>query len=84
MMNPTDLPAFVQLVKFPDAGVPRAGVTKVGLVPNTAAPEPVSLDRAVASSALVNDPRDVAFPLEVILPVRLALVVTVAAFPEVF
>src|SRR5213592_352099 len=29
-------------VKVPDCGVPRMGVTKVGLVANTAAPDPVS------------------------------------------
>ena len=69
----------MQLVKFPDAGVPRAGVTKVALVANTAAPEPVSSDRAVFNCALLNDPRTAALPLEVTCPVRLALVVTVPA-----
>jgi len=32
----------VQLVNVPDVGVPRAGVTNVGLVANTRAPVPVS------------------------------------------
>ena len=31
----------VQLVRTPDAGVPKAGVTRVGEVPNTLAPLPV-------------------------------------------
>jgi hypothetical protein len=69
----------VALVMTPDAGVPSAGVTSVGLVSNTAKPEPVSLVRAVASCALVNDPKTAAFPTEVTCPVRLALVVTLPA-----
>jgi hypothetical protein len=40
-------------------GVPRFGVTKVGLVPNTAEPVPVSSVRAVASCEEVNEPRRV-------------------------
>jgi hypothetical protein len=32
----------VQLARFPEEGVPRAGVTRVGDVANTAAPVPVS------------------------------------------
>lgn len=65
-------------------GVPSAGVTKVGLVANTAAPVPVSSVNAPASWAEVNEPSDVALPAEVTAPVRLALVVTVAALPVVF
>ena len=34
----------VQFARFPDAGVPIAGVTNVGLVPKTNAPLPVSFD----------------------------------------
>jgi hypothetical protein len=45
----------VQLVKFPDAGVPRIGVTNVGLVANTNAPEPVSSLIKVLSCAEVVD-----------------------------
>lgn len=33
----------VQLAKLPDAGVPRTGVTSVGLVDNTLLPEPVDV-----------------------------------------
>ena len=47
MTRPSPTPAPVQLDKSPDAGVPRAGVTKVGLVANTATPLPVSSDIAV-------------------------------------
>lgn len=48
-------------------GVPSAGVTSVGLVASTTAPEPV------------EDANDVALPIEVTTPVRLALVVTLPA-----
>ena len=65
-------------------GVPRAGVTKVGLVANTLAPVPVSSVRAAARLAEVKDPREVALlPLEVIAPVRLAFVVTLDAVKAV-
>ncbi len=36
------VPSAVQLLKLPDVGVPRTGVTSVGDVANTSAPEPVS------------------------------------------
>ena len=55
----------VTLVITPDAGVPRAGVTSVGLVPNTAAPDPVSSDNAVASCAEEKEPSTAALPTEV-------------------
>ena len=60
-------------------GVPRFGVTSVGLVANTAKPEPVSSVKAPASCADVNDPSDVALPTDVTAPVKLALVVTLPA-----
>ena len=43
----------VQLAKLPEAGVPNAGVIKVGLVANTNFPEPVSSDITVFNSAEV-------------------------------
>ncbi len=43
----------VQLVRVPELGVPRAGVTNVGDVAKTKAPEPVSSETAVASCAEV-------------------------------
>jgi hypothetical protein len=70
-------------------GVPRAGVTSVGDVAKTAAPEPVSSVKAVDSWADVKEPRTAALPTEVTWPVRLALVVTLpevkpAAVPVMF
>jgi hypothetical protein len=73
----------VRLVTTPDAGVPSAGVTKVGDVANTAEPVPVSSVSAVANCAEVKEPRDAAFPTEVTIPVRLALVVTLLAVKAV-
>ena len=69
----------VVLVSTPDAGVPKAGVTKVGDVANTAAPVPVSSVRAAAKLAELNEPNEVALPTDVTAPVRLALVVTLPA-----
>ena len=69
----------MQLVSAPLVGVPKMGVTRVGLVAKTAAPLPVSSVNAAAKLADVNDPKEVALPTEVTMPVRLALVVTVPA-----
>jgi hypothetical protein len=80
----------IPLLGVPNAGVTNAGVTSVGEVANTLAPVPVSSVSAVANCAEVNEPSDVALPIEVIGPVRFALVVTVealvavAAFPPIF
>ena len=53
----------VTFVITPDAGVPRAGVTSVGLVANTAAPVPVSSVSAAARLALEGVARNVAMPV---------------------
>ena len=53
----------VQLAKLPDAGVPRAGVTKVGLVANTKAPVPVSSVTAVRRLAEEGVAKNVATPV---------------------
>lgn len=53
----------VQLVNVPDDGVPRTGVTSVGLVANTSEPEPVSSVTALARFALLGVPRNVATPV---------------------
>jgi len=74
----------VRFVTTPLLGVPKAGVTRIGLVANTAAPDPVSLVSAAANCAEVNEPSDAALPTLVTAPVRFALVVTVAAFPDMF
>lgn len=57
---PTGSP--VVFVNTPLAGVPSAGVTSVGDVANTSAPEPVSSVTAVARLALDGAPRKVAIP----------------------
>jgi hypothetical protein len=46
----------------PDAGVPNAGVTNVGLVANTNAPEPVSPVTAAARFAELGVAKNVATP----------------------
>ena len=51
----------------------------VGLIEKTPLPVPVSSVKAASKLADVNDPREAAFPTDVIMPVRLALVVTVPA-----
>jgi hypothetical protein len=53
----------VALVKVPLEGVPRAGVTKVGLLANTKAPEPVSSLTAEAKLADEGVAKKVATPL---------------------
>ena len=50
----------VTFVITPDEGVPKAGVTSVGLVANTAAPVPVSSVRVAARLALEGVARNVA------------------------
>ena len=52
----------VALVRMPDVGVPSAGVTKVGDVANTSAPDPVSSVTTAAKLALVGVPKKVATP----------------------
>jgi hypothetical protein len=53
-LNPTwSVPSAVQLDRLPEVGVPRTGVTKVGDVANTRAPEPVSSVTAAAICAEV-------------------------------
>ena len=47
--TPVDIGSPVALVNTPDAGVPKAGVTKVGLVAKTKAPVPVSSEITPAS-----------------------------------
>ena len=53
----------MQFAKLPEAGVPNAGVTKVGLVANTKAPEPVSSETAAARLALEGVAKNVATPV---------------------
>src|SRR5439155_17537440 len=52
----------VHEVNVPDCGVPRRGVTNVGEVANTAAPDPVSSVKAAARLALEGVPSHVDTP----------------------
>ena len=72
-LTPVETGSPVQLVSVPLEGVPRTGVTSVGLVSTTNF-EPVPVWLAIT----------VALPVLVITPVRFAFVVTVAAEPVVF
>jgi hypothetical protein len=60
---------------------PNIGVTRVGLVANTAAPLPVSSVSAVANCADVKEPNDVVVLLDVIAPVRFGIFVVDDAVP---
>ena len=62
-LTPVLIGSPVQLVKVPDAGVPNVGVTKVGLVANTKAPDPVSSVTAVFKFALEGVDKKVATPV---------------------
>ena len=61
-LTPVEMGKPVVLVRTPDVGVPNAGVTSVGLVANTKAPEPVSSVTAAARFALDGVPKKVATP----------------------
>ena len=62
-LNPTaSVPSTVQLLKVPEVGVPRTGVTSVGEVANTNAPEPVSPVTAEARLVELGVARNVATP----------------------
>jgi hypothetical protein len=53
-LKPTaSVPSAVQLLRLPEAGVPSAGVTRVGDVANTSEPVPVSSVTAAAICAEV-------------------------------
>ena len=60
---------------------PNTGVTNVGLVANTAEPEPVSSVNAVAKSEELKEPNDVVVLLDVIAPVRFGILVVEVAVP---
>lgn len=74
----------VQLVKVPLDGVPRAGVTKAGLVANTNAPLPVSPVTAAAKFALEGVARKVATPVpKPLIPVATGKPVQLVKVPDV-
>jgi hypothetical protein len=73
----------VQFVNVPEAGVPRAGVTNVGEVANTSAPEPVSPVTALARLALEGVARKVATPVpSPLIPVETGRPVQFVSVPE--
>lgn len=55
-LTPVDTGRPVQLVKVPDVGVPKRGVTNVGLVDNTLLPEPVEVVTPVPPLVTPNVP----------------------------
>ncbi len=61
-LTPVAIGKPVAFVKVALDGVPRAGVTNVGLLANTKAPVPVSSDTAAARLAELGVPRKVATP----------------------
>jgi hypothetical protein len=74
----------VQFVKVPEVGVPKRGVTKVGEVAKTSAPEPVSSVTAVAKLALEGVARKVdTFAPRPLTPVLIGRPVQFVSVPEV-
>ena len=73
----------VQLVRSPLAGVPNTGVTSVGLVANTNAPEPVSPVTAVAKLAEEGVAKKAATPApNPLIPVATGNPVQLVRVPE--
>ena len=66
-VTPVESGKPVAFVKVTDVGVPRIGVTNVGLVANTFAPVPVSSVSKAARFALVGVPRNVKAPVAVVV-----------------
>ena len=61
--TPDEIGRPVQLVSVPEAGVPRTGVTRVGDVANTRAPDPVSSVTAEARLAEEGVSRNTVTPV---------------------
>jgi hypothetical protein len=81
LIPPTGSP--VALVRTPEAGVPKAGVTSVGDVPNTKAPEPVSPVTVAAKLALDGVAKNVATPVpRPLSPVAIGNPVAFVRVPE--
>ena len=82
--TPVEIGSPVQLVNVPDVGVPKRGVTNVGLVANTKEPEPVSSETADAKFALDGVAKNVATPLpSPDTPVEIGKPVQLVSVPEV-
>lgn len=83
-VTPVDMGRPVQFVNVPLVGVPKSGVTKVGLVANTLAPEPVSSVKAAAKFADEGVARNVATPApKPLTPVLIGKPVAFVRVPEV-
>jgi len=81
--TPVDIGRPVQLVSVPELGVPRIGVTKVGDVANTNAPEPVSSVIADAKLALEGVTKKVPTPVpKPLTPVEMGKPVQLVRVPE--
>jgi len=73
----------VQFDNTPEVGVPKSGVTSVGLVANTSAPDPVSLVTAAAKFAEVGVAKNVATPdAKPLTPVAIGRPVQLVSVPD--
>lgn len=83
-LTPVPIGRPVAFVKTPEVGVPKSGVTNVGEVANTNAPDPVSLVTAVAKFALLGVPKKVATPAaRPLTPVSIGRPVALVNTPDV-
>ncbi len=70
-LKPTEsVPSTVQFDSVPLEGVPRIGVTKVGLVLSTVLPEPVDVVTPVPPLATANVPANVTAPVVAVFGVN--------------
>lgn len=82
--TPVEIGRPVQLVKVPDVGVPKSGVTNVGDVAKTKEPEPVSLVTADAKFAELGVAKKVAIPVpKPETPVEIGSPVQLVSVPDV-
>jgi hypothetical protein len=82
-LTPVETGRPVQLVRVPLVGVPRSGVTRVGLVAKTSEPDPVSSVTALAKFAEEGVARKVATPVpRPLTPVETGRPVQLVSVPE--
>ena len=75
-----DIGSPVQFVRVPDVGVPRSGVTRVGEVPNTSDPDPVSsLITPASCTDVVDANTDRLFAVRATIPAKSGRVQVLAA-----
>lgn len=83
-LTPVEMGSPVAFVMVPDEGVPRAGVTSVGLVANTRAPLPVSSVVAAAKLELEGVAKNVAtLDPKPLTPVEIGSPVAFVKVPDV-